>query len=164
MRGGTTWTPENGTQTTTGTWPNTTTSAYSYYDGTRSYYNWRAATAGTTSEDTESGNADGSVCPQQWVAPTKENYVSLITTAYSIADSSTGSTKLRTTPLNFSYTGVYNYRDGVLDNKNNSGSYWSRTAESATDAYRLSFNRDNVFSQFTGPRVYGFALRCLAKP
>ncbi len=159
------WTPNNNTQTSTGTsWetPSATT-ARSYTNGTRTYYNWYAATGGTTNASTTSGsNASGSVCPKGFTLPTSSDYFSL-TTTYNITDSSTGSTKLRQSPLDFVYTGKVHYNSGSLVNVGSHGFYWSRTVYAPTSAYTLYFSSSAVPPHDHNYRGYGFALRCVAK-
>ena len=138
------------------------TVARSYYNGVRTYYNWRAATAGTTNASTSSGDAGGSVCPQQWTLPTTNNYVNLIATIYSVP--SNNDSKLLAAPLSFTYTGTYNNSSGSLLYESSAGCYWSRTAVSASLAYRMHFISSTVNSQNGEYRGLGLALRCLAKP
>ena len=64
-------------------------------------------------------------------------------------------------PLDFVYTGNYNYNNGSLNNEGSNGNYWSRTANSGTNAYNLNFNSSNVNPQNNLNRGYGFALRCV---
>ena len=158
------WTPNNNTQTSTGTaWetPSATT-ARSYTNGTRTYYNWYAATGGTTNASTTSGNATGSVCPKGFTLPTSSDYSSL-TTTYHITDSSTGSTKLRQSPLDFVFTGYYNHYNGSLRDEGSRGVYGSRTAGSDTNVYNLSFYSANVNPQSNYYRGNGIALRCVGR-
>ncbi len=158
------WTPNNNTQTSTGTsWetPSATT-ARSYTNGTRTYYNWYAATGGTTNGSTTSGNASGSVCPKGFTLPTSSDYSSL-TTTYNITNNSTGSTKLRQSPLGFVYTGYYYYNSSSLDDEGYNGLYWSRTAYFGNAAYNLYFNSSVVKPQNSQYRGNGLALRCVAK-
>ena len=79
-------------------------------------------------------------------------------------DDSTGSTKLRQSPLDFGYTGLYLYSAGALAAVGSAGYYWSRTAGSGTDAYYLYFNSSSVTPQSSfGARGYGYALRCVGR-
>ena len=94
--------------------------------------------------------------------PTKDNYVTLITTTYGITSSSAGSTKLRSSPLDFAYTGFYN-TSGSLSSEAASGSFWSRTAYSSSHAYSLVFNSSGVYPQYSITRGTGRSLRCTAK-
>ncbi len=158
------WTPNNNTQTSTGTiWgtPSATT-ARSYTNGARTYYNWYAATGGTTNDYTTSGNASGSVCPKGFTLPTSSDYSSL-TTTYNITHDSAGSTKLRQSPLDFVYTGWYDCDNGLMDFVGGYGRYWSRTVSYSSDAYDLVFHGSYVSTQSHSRRGYGHALRCVAK-
>lgn len=114
------------------------------------------------SSSTTSGNATGSVCPKGWTLPTKDNFVNLITTTYGITNSSAGSTKLRSSPLDFAYAGYY-FTSGSLYSETTSGVFWSRTAYDSSDAYNLFFRSSNVYPQDFGSRGYGRPLRCTAK-
>ena len=95
--------------------------------------------------------------------PTKDNYVNLITTTYGITSSSAGSTKLRSSPLNFAYAGYYGYSSGSLNSETAYGDFWSRTAVISTVAYYLRFNSSAVNPQSYYDRGSGFPLRCTAK-
>ena len=111
---------------------------------------------------TTSGNATGSVCPKGWTLPTKDNFVNLITTTYGITSSSAGSTKLRSSPLDFTYTGYYS-TSGSLGNETTYGNFWSRTAYASSSAYDLYFGSSSVGPQGNGFRGAGRSLRCTAK-
>ena len=99
---------------------------------------------------------------QRKTLPTKDNYVNLITTTYGITNSSAGSTKLRSSPLDFAYTGYYS-TSGSLSNETTYGYFWSRTVNGSSDAYLLYFRSSNVNPQSTSFRGNGFPLRCTAK-
>ena len=102
------------------------------------------------------------VCPKGFTLPTSSDYSSL-TTTYHITSNSTGSTKLRQSPLDFVYTGFYAGSAGLLGSEGSGGYYWSRTAYSGTNAYNLDFNSSNVYPQGINGRGYGFALRCVGR-
>ena len=102
------------------------------------------------------------VCPKGFTLPTSSDYSSL-TTTYHITNSSTGSTKLRQSPLDFVYTGYYSYSSGSLRLEGSYGRYWSRTAFSGSDAYYLYFYSSNVYPQYNNNRGFGFALRCVGR-
>ena len=95
--------------------------------------------------------------------PTKDNYVTLITTTYGITSNSAGSTKLRSSPLDFAYAGWYSNTSGSLYNVTTWGVFWSRTAYSSSDSYRLYFYSSYVTPQGYGGRSSGYPLRCTAK-
>ena len=102
------------------------------------------------------------VCPKGFTLPTSSDYSSL-TTTYNITNNSTGSTKLRQSPLAFVYAGYYDYRSGSLGNVGSYGDYWSRTALSGSSAYDLFFLSSGVFPQYDDYRGFGFALRCVGR-
>ena len=94
--------------------------------------------------------------------PTKDNFVTLITTTYGITNSSAGSTRLRSAPLDFAYTGYYN-TSGSLYYETTYGEYWSRTGYISSNAYYLYFGSGIVDPQVYGTRGFGRSLRCTAK-
>ena len=102
------------------------------------------------------------VCPKGFTLPTSSDYSSL-TTTYNITNSSTGSTKLRQSPLAFVYTGYYSYSRGSLSNEGSVGYYWSRTAYSDTFAYGLHFDSSSVRPQDLFLHGDGAALRCVGR-
>lgn len=69
--------------------------------------------------------------------------------------------KLGGPPLAFVYTGNYSYSSGSLNNEGSNGRYWSRTANSGTDAYNLYFGSSIVYPRNVNSRGNGFALRCV---
>ena len=94
--------------------------------------------------------------------PTKDNFVTLITTTYGITNSSAGSTRLRSAPLDFAYTGYYN-TSGSLYGETTYGDFWSRTVYDSSVAYYLYFRSSSVSPQDLGVRGNGRSLRCTAK-
>ncbi len=102
------------------------------------------------------------VCPKGFTLPTSSDYSSL-TTTYNITNSSTGSTKLRQSPLDFVYAGYYSYSRGSLSNEGSVGYYWSRTAYSDTFAYGLHFDSSSVHPQDLFLHGDGAALRCVGR-
>ena len=102
------------------------------------------------------------VCPKGFTLPTSSDYSSL-TTTYNITNNSTGSTKLRQSPLGFVYTGHYRYYDGSLRDEGSYGYYWSRTASGGAGAYSLDFSSSWVFPGISDARGYGHALRCVGR-
>ena len=147
------------------------------------YYNWKAATAGTSGNYTTRGaNATDSICPAGWRLPTNSNYNTLIVTTYGGADLNTGNRQVGTiavanatykdyhtyamtdalqrAPLSFPFSGYYGYYSGGLGG---GGRWWSSTAYSATDAYNLVFLASYLDPQDTHHQGYGFAVRCVAQ-
>ena len=102
------------------------------------------------------------VCPKGFTLPTSSDYSSL-TTTYNITNNSTGSTKLRQSPLGFVYTGNYSYGNGSLGEEGSGGYYWSRTAYSGTHAYFLYIGSSRVGPKDNYFRGHGYALRCVGR-
>ncbi len=78
---------------------------------------------------------------------------------YNIPNSSSGSIQLRSAPLGFEYTGVYGYDTGSIVFVGEYGYYWSRTVNSVSHAYELSFGSSGV-GLHNNSRGTGFAVRC----
>jgi uncharacterized protein (TIGR02145 family) len=189
-------TPNNTTQTTTGTtWAQAENSWRSYkpqasanetyyqsgttkssspsgsgatYDWEKAgnYYNWYAATAGTSTSLMTGSDATASICPKGWRLPSNsgiKSYYNLITTTYGLASSSDGSLALRAHPLNFNLSGYYAWYNGAMRGQGSYGYYWSGTAYStATDAYVLLFNTSSISPQGSFGQGYGYSVRCVA--
>ncbi len=92
-----------------------------------------------------------------------KNYVTLITTTYGITNSSAGSTKLRSAPLDFLRTGLYDYLDGDLRNQNLGGTWWSDTGNSDIYGRYISTSPSGVIPQNNYYRGAGFAIRCVTR-
>ena len=90
-------------------------------------------------------------------------YNALITTTYGIKSDAAGSTKLRSSPLDFAYTGYYSYSSGSLSYETTDGNFWSRTASSSAYTYYLNFSSSEVKLQSADGRGTGNPLRCAAK-
>ena len=153
--------------------------------GCYSYYSWLAATAGGKNSSGSSVTTDGyntaySVCPKGWRLPTSTTSNASATTSpnwktgdwYALAtaygsnlesncyyNASTFYKKAGpgTTP-NFLLAG--NYLDGSLRD-DTGGFYWSSTAASSADAYRLHFSSIHVDSARSGNRRRGHSVRCV---
>lgn len=140
--------------------------ARSYTNGTRTLYNFRAASGGTIGNGYSSGEADGSVCPKGWTLPsgnTNGDYYGLITTTYRLNNDTNGVAKAKQDPLNFNVTKGYSWEDGVLGWPD-WGRYWTRTIKDANEAYVLDILNSEI-SAGTGSntRGQGFAIRCIAR-
>jgi len=61
---------------------------------------------------------------------------------------------------NFPYAG--DVSGGSLNNVGSYGYYWSRTASSSNNAYRLSFGSSGVSPAGSIGRYRGFPIRCVA--
>ena len=87
----------------------------------------------------------------------------LITTTYGITSNEAEAAKIQSSPLDFAYTGYYDYSSGSLLGAATNGSFWSRTENSSAVAYYLYFVSGNVNPQNVGGRGNGRPLRCTAK-
>ncbi|MBQ3309294.1 hypothetical protein IJG78_01300 [Candidatus Saccharibacteria bacterium] len=74
---------------------------------------------------------------------------------------STGSTKARRYPLSYIYSGYYTWIDGRLSAWNTHGYWWSTSANSSTNAYRLDMNSSELSPQTASNKIHGFTLRCI---
>ena len=132
------------------------------------YYPWYAATAGQGTQTTNP-TINRSICPQGWRLPdsntSNKSFYNLITTAYNLPSSEAGVISLKTAPLSFVATGVY---DGSLGN-NHIGYYWSATPyNSSTDitynastAYYLRLDNSSI-STHANWKSLGLPVRCVS--
>ena len=147
------------------------------------YYNWKAATAGTSDNYTTQGaNATDSICPAGWRMPTDNNFNALIVTTYGGNDLNTGDRRvsliaatnasykdyhtyamadaLRRAPLSFPLSGYYSYASADLSGQ---GAWWSSTSYLSALVYRSYFYSGNLDSQGADRKGSGFAVRCIAQ-
>ncbi len=151
----------NGSGNSVSGWTDDNNKPYSaYFSNTTNgvYYNWTAAIAMSDSSSKTSGDVNTSICPRGWKLPTNAEYSNMLTSE-GIANSSAGSTKIRGTPYNYVYAG--NVGEGTLGNAGSRGYYWSRTADSASNAYLLNFGSRYVVVDNSG-RYVGYSVRCVA--
>ncbi len=139
---------------------------------TEYYYNWTAATAGqgSSSDATDGVSVDGSICPAGWRLPTNYNDTtnqniswSALTNAYlgitANTNPSTGYQTLEQYPISLYRAGnVYSGNQGNAAY----GVYWSSTANSASNGYRLSYYTSYVGPQYNANKYFGYQLRCVA--
>ena len=136
-----------------------------YYAGNTThgaYYSFMAATAGTGNSSLINGDASGSICPKGWKLPSNYgngSYNNFLDKT-DIANSATGSARLRSDPYNFPYTGFVT--NGRLFNIDSSGNHWSRTASSADHTNNLYFDNNRINPSANNGRYYGYSIRCVA--
>lgn len=159
--GGTsTWQPNLGTYTTTGTWAYSTTTPESYYGGDTTngaYYNWTAALG---IEDSSSYTTDGqvantSICPKGWKLPQNAEGAGSFYTLYQSYNSSA---LMQGTP-GFVLSGYYY---GSVDDVGSFGGYRSSTVLSSDGAYYLYLDSSDVDPQYYDDRGDGLSVRCVA--
>lgn len=158
--------------------------AWYYAETDTTYYTYYTATAGTA--PSAAGETNYSICPKGWKLPSGgRNYDSNFSDFYNLivvgifnnnstyidnlkadhlfSDSSASST-LRNSTYNFADTGYV--INGSLNYATTSdGSWWSRTADSGTNAYYLYINSSYVGpgTIYAGDRYFGYAVRCVAE-
>ena len=125
------------------------------------YYNWYSATAGHGTHGKSSGNTDGDLCPVGWHLPTGTSSGDFYyLNAYVNAGSTSSDANLRIFPNNFVHSG--NAYSASLNNRGTQGLYWSSTAYSSSDAYRLDFSSTYVSNAAYGNfKYFGRTIRCL---
>ncbi len=130
-------------------------------------YNWPAATAGSGTFNMQSGNASSSICPKGWRLPPNDgnnSYNNLLFTSYGLRSNSNSSTKMRSSPLDFSFAGEYSNTSGRVYTTDSNGGYWSSTAgSSGRRACGLDFNSSSVTLQLWSYKVSGLSVRCVAR-
>ena len=157
-------------------------SMYSYGN----YYNWYSATAGrgTYSFSTNNNSVAGDLCPTGWHLPIGGRKANVdVSDFWKLSRATIGadpanfandyfyytgtpegtdaSNKMRAYPNNFVYSGgVYG---GSVSTRGSTGYFWSSTAGSSSDAYRLRLDSSLVYPG-TGDnfKYYGWAVRCVA--
>ena len=175
-------------KTNNASWANYFSTAPHASNGTHghvgNYYNFSAAVASNnTSSYTASTSANpannppNSICPKGWRLPTITSQSPAYTQAGSkdefsrlaylydnyIGNTSISSEGIEKAPLYYPRSGAV--RASILYFAGYSGSGWSSTVSTSTDAYHLGFNSGVVGPQFvsTNDRVAGFPVRCLAR-
>ena len=131
------------------------------YSGNASYgayYTWRAATAGTGTYSTGSGeNASSSICPKGWRLPTggDEEFQTLYTQYPSATDmrSATGP--------NFVLSGFR--KGGSLINQGTCGYFWSNKATGRGSVSNPAIWSSSVSLGNTGNKFVGASIRCIAQ-
>ncbi len=131
-------------------------------------YTWHTATAGsgTYGMGNKGGNATSSICPRGWRIPQNDgtnSYKNLLFTSYGLQSNSDSSTKMRSSPLDFGFTGGYSYIGGVYCVTDINGDYWSSTVHSSDDAYDLNFDSHYVDPQDWYNKADGRSVRCVAR-
>ncbi|MBQ9017212.1 hypothetical protein IJ103_03165, partial [Candidatus Saccharibacteria bacterium] len=112
------------------------------YDS-HSYYSYGAAQA---------------VCPKGWRPPTQTEYDNIAT--FMGGDNSTGSSKIRGTPYNFVYGGIFN--SSGWNYVGSYGLYWASTQSSSTSGYSLRFLSSSLLAA-SYSKYGGRSVRCVAE-
>ena len=133
-------------------------------------YTWYTATAGTGtySMSSKGTNASSSICPRGWRLPPNDgtnSYKNLLFTSYDLQDDEASFTKMRHSPLDFSFASYYDYVGGQVDAADDYGFYWSSTAYyyGNSGSYYLTFRSGRVHPHGIGDKVSGRSVRCVAR-
>lgn len=136
------------------------------------FYNWYAATAGTGLYSTSANTSvNNSICPKGWRLPTstgEKSYDNLLTTVYGATSAS-----VLSAPLNFMRSGYIrwdadqdedtgNYIGGASGVESN-GVFWTATANSQDNAYRLLVNSTRVNGKANMAKGNAMPIRCVAR-
>ena len=120
-------------------------------------YNYYAASAGTISGNTSSGDTEYDICPAGWRLPTNSELQTLYSNYNSVA--------LLRSPIEsggagFALPGYF--LDSSPTGQGSNGYYWSSTVNQSNDTYmhRLNINTDSVNLNAVS-RDRGFSIRCV---
>ena len=135
------------------------------------YYNWYSSTVGYGTYSKTSGDTTGDICPAGWHLPSGKDAMG----EFGLLDIALGGTgenqsndageyisKLyRSYPNNFIYSGLVN--DSSINDRNESGRYFSDSANSSLNAYLLFIMNGTVYPGTSqGIKYRGDAVRCIA--
>ena len=146
-------------------WTSSYDSAMVYDTGNTSYgvyYNYAAASAGTVTGSSNSTEASHSVCPLNWKLPSQSEYAALLS-AYNVTNDAAGSTIMRSSPLNFVYSGNHGSSGTGVYGQGSSGDWWSSTANNTTRRYRTYIDSSDAYATGISDRRNGFSVRCVAR-
>lgn len=154
------WTPNNNTQTSTGTkWDTpSATVARSYTNGTRTYYNHFAASAGADSGD----NPIGSVCPRGWTLP-GNGFQELMDAYNLVGNTSSAVHMLLGGTIKLNYTGYYKYDVGRVIDANSAARYWMTSTPTSDTSASFFYIFDSMAVHGSESRGDGLAVRCVAR-
>ena len=102
------------------------------------------------------------VCPKGWRLPTKVEYDNIVTFMRAGGNTTAGSTKIRGTPYNFLYGGLFN-NSGFNSNVSTTGRYWSSVQYNATNGYHLNFTSSALATGNVAKNT-GQSVRCISEP
>ncbi len=126
------------------------------------YYNWYTATAGNGTYAMDSGSTTGDICPAGWRLPTggEDGDGNQLNTAIN-SGKTNNDENFRKYPNNFVYSGDYNRN--TTGGRSTYARYWTSTASSANNAYRLGLTSGSVTLKSNNYNKWAaFAIRCIA--
>ena len=118
---------------------------------------------------TANSNSPDTFCPAGWQLPysgTAGDYYdaskswSYLFTQYGYGDNQDGATGIKSYPLDYVYSGLYNWRTGRLYDQSNYAYLWSSTIVNSTSAYRLTTWSTGVHPAESPNKTCGHTLRC----
>ena len=124
----------------------------SFIRSTANPYDWRSSKNDSLWQGVSGTN---NPCPAGFRLPTKDEWVSLVSTE-GITNSATAFSSTLKLPL----AGHRSRADGSLVNQGSHGYYWS-SGPNGTYAYLLYFDSGEVLPANFADRAYGFSVRCL---
>ena len=120
--------------------PQVTISSNTSYGG---YYNFCAASAGTSCQNSSTVNTTYDICPKGWRLPTYNEQSGI--TSYASAFS----------PVLSGY-----YTNGTLYRTGSGGGWWSATPLNSDSQYRLYYNGRSLYTNSNSKRL-GYSVRCI---
>ena len=129
-------------------------------------YDWVAAMQSTLayygSSTTYTPSQQG-LCPTGWHLPTggSGSEYSALTSRYGTNSTAVSNFWTASSKWNGQFSGNAYSSSGALSNQGTNGNYWSSTAYSTTDGYRLGFTTSTVIPAYYGSKHHGFAVRCI---
>ena len=151
------------------TWSNNVTSEAKLHVATNSgyegevYYNWYAATAGST-ESNDGVSANTSICPKGWRLPingdeTQDLSWAKLMNAHGLT---TGAGLLNEKGLGFDkYYGYWGWQEASEGAQGSYGYFWSSTPSSASNAYYFAYDSTTIYPQGNLTKGYGRSIRCV---
>ncbi|MBR3414967.1 InlB B-repeat-containing protein [Candidatus Saccharibacteria bacterium] len=100
------------------------------------------------------------VCPKGWRLPTDTESRNIAT--FMGGNNSTGSSKIRGTPYNFVYGGLF-YSSGWGSSVGSEGYYWTSSQSTDANGHCLGVTSSGLALRF-GSKNYGNSVRCIAAP
>lgn len=161
-----------GSPTDSGTNFRTSSNVYGYGN----YYTWAAALANTNyyTSLTGSESANTSICPAGWHLPSSgssnKEYGELSRGYDGSGEVQSGvsqsgdiiSNRVRSFPNNLLLSG--NTASSSISNRGGTGYYWSRSAYSKTNSYRVGLNPITFNPSNNSSKAVGYSIRCLISP
>lgn len=123
-------------------------------------YNYYSASAGTKTDNTNSGNASYDICPAGWRLPTGGSSGEF-QTLYGFYNSHTlMHASIENEGAAFTLSGNFSSSNHTPNYKGSYGYFWSSTRSSDTAMYLLRLHGD-IYPSYSAARTFGFSIRCV---